>query len=409
MHHDGAKEKNTMAGIRPSTLALPVALLAVVAGAGAWSWLPRLAESTPASPSAADQPAAAKTPAPSAAASDPADTIRFGLRAPKPKTPGSIRLANYNVENLFDDKDDPALTGQYEDIDDRKPDEQLKALADTLRALDADIVALQEIESLDALLWFRDAWIKDLGYAHVASIDAGDERGIEQAVLSRFPLQNVKNWPGTPIPGVHPDDARDATPGEALKLHRSPLRADVVTPGGTITLFVIHHKSGSRSAYWREAEAKKILEFIHAEEKADPARPIALVGDFNSTPDQPTVQTYLTGGLTDLFADRVTGDSPKASQWITHSSGRTIDLILANDDFENLVIPESRFILGTPARPAGADWRTTPPPPNYISDHYPVVVDLRLPPPAEVNARQNQDSVKDPKDGSGSAPGGTTP
>ena len=40
------------------------------------------------------------------------------------------------------------------------------------------------------------------------------------------------------------------------------------------------------------------------------------------------------------------------------------------------LIPQTRFILGTPARPAGPNWSQYPPPDGYASDHYPVVVDL---------------------------------
>ena len=33
--------------------------------------------------------------------------------------------------------------------------------------------------------------LRRLGYEHIASVDAGDGRGIEQAVLSRFPVSGV--------------------------------------------------------------------------------------------------------------------------------------------------------------------------------------------------------------------------
>lgn len=375
-----------MGRMRFGHIALPVAALLLVAGASAGYWLPSLLGTRP-RPSGPGVLAQATEPHDAQDVASPQsaqDLIRFGRPKVIPRPPGTVRLANYNVENLFDDVDDPALSGRYEDKDMTKPEAHLRAMAEALRRLDADIVALQEIESLEALLWFRDRWIPDLGYQHVASIDAGDERGIEQSILSRYPITRAVNWPRKPLAGVHPDNAPDATPGEPLVLHRSPLVVDVTitgnTPDGapedqtTLTLFVVHHKAGARSAYWREAEAAKVLELAKAEQAANPGRPIAILGDFNAMPSQAAFQTYLTGGFIDLFADRDESDPA----WITHESGRVIDGILGNPDFARHVVTETRFIMGMPARPAGADWRTTPPPAGYASDHYPVVVDLRF-------------------------------
>jgi endonuclease/exonuclease/phosphatase family metal-dependent hydrolase len=367
--------------MRIDQLALPVAGLVVLAGASATFWLPLLTEST-----SSFEPTAYASSGPEQAAhtthesspKTPQDLIRFGSKTVKPRSEGAIRVASYNIENLFDDKDDPALSGSNDDKDETKPLSQLEGAAAAIKALDADVIALQEIESLEALTWFRDGWLKDLGYTYIASVDAGDARGIEQAVLSRFPIQNVQNWPSAKLEGVHPEKAPDGEPGTQMVLHRSPLKVDVVlgdnAKAQTVTLFVVHHKSGFKSAYWREAEAVKVLELIKAQEKATPDRPIAVLGDFNSMPDQPSIQTYLTGGLVDTLADRKEGDPTS----ITHESGRVIDLILCNQVFAQHIVPGSAFVMGVPARPEGVDWRTTPPPVGYASDHYPVVVDLKF-------------------------------
>lgn len=396
-----------MGRMRFGHVALPVAALVVLAGATATWWLPALSDregQVGQEVPDTDSPAASVM---TVADAEPADLIRFGSKSANPRPAGSIRLATYNVENLFDDKDDPALSGSNEDKDQTKPPSALKGAAAALKALDADIVALEEVESLDALLWFRDNWLADLGYTFYASVDAGDERGIEQAVLSRFPITDVKNWPGLALEGVHPDKAPDAEAGTPLKLHRSPLKVDIVlgTQGATpqvLTLFVVHQKSGFKSAYWREAESKKIVELVKAEAKAhaDHERPIAILGDFNATPDQASIKTYLDGGFVDLFADREAGNPA----WITHESGRTIDLILGNQILVQSVVQGSHFVLGVPARPAGSDWRTTPPPEGYASDHYPVAVDLSFggvtPPGAP--------RVEVTKPGAGKSPAGTS-
>lgn len=315
-------------------------------------------------------------------ASDP--RLRIGVPNAKPRTPGTIRLATYNVENLFDDKDDPALTGRWDDKDMAKPPEQKRAVADAIRRIDADILALQEVESYDALVEFRDEYLKDMGYDHVASLDAGDERGIETSVLSRFPLKDTTIWLHEPLQGEHPETLgtrANEWAGKPLVFHRSPLRVTVEVPaeaagGGApyeLTLFVLHHKSGSQYGYWREAEARRVIELAAEFEETSPGANIAILGDFNAEFQDDSVWMYIQAGYQDLFRDRNVAD-PRTH---THASNRAIDLILFNRNLAPEIVKESRFILATPQFLEDEDWRTLPKPPGYASDHCPVAVDIR--------------------------------
>jgi len=313
-----------------------------------------------------------------------APEIRFGLSKPLLKAPGALRLATYNVENLFDNADDLDLSGQHEDKGTTKPESELQGLATAIRALDADVIALQEVESEKALMWFHDAYLKGMGYAYHASIDAGDARGIEQAVLSRYPIKAVKNWPDLPLAGNHPDDAKDATPGSPIHYHRSPLKVDIEVPATVtgdepyrFTLLAVHQKSGKNSGYWREAEATKTASIVQELQAQTPGINISVLGDCNSVPSDAATKIYLTGGLIDLLAARDSANLADRPKFITHESGRTIDYILVNLAMNAEVVANSTFIMGTPARPAGVDWRSYPVPPGYASDHYPVVVDVR--------------------------------
>lgn len=320
---------------------------------------------------------------------EPEDFIRFGTRSAPARTPGTIRLATYNIENLFDDQDDPELSGRYEDIDDTKPEPHVRAVADAIRALDADIIALQEIESEAVVRWFRDTYLADMGYDHIASIDAGDQRGIEQAVLSRFPIASVTNWPRHPLGGVHPDkwgSGDNWNAGEPITFHRSPLRVDIDIPpqGGTgalssgttdayrLTLYVVHAKSGGPGEYWRLSEARGLANQIKLQLAAEPAANIAVLGDFNAFLSDESVQSLTSAGLTDALA-AVADRSPR---FVTHESGRRIDHILINANLKPELIPASPFILGTPSLPEGIDWRQEWRPDGYASDHFPVAVEI---------------------------------
>lgn len=320
-------------------------------------------------------------------ASEPEDFIRFGTRTAPARTPGTIRLATYNVENLFDDHDDPELSGRYEDIDDTKPAPHVQALADAIRALDADIIALQEIESEAVVRAFRDTHLADMGYQHLASIDAGDERGIEQAVLSRYPIASVTNWPRHPLGGTHPDkwgNGDNWNAGEPITFHRSPLRVDIdippqsdadTTPGTDayrLTLYVVHAKSGGPGEYWRLSEARGLANQIKLQLAAEPDANIAVLGDFNAFLSDESVQALIESGLTDALA-AVADRSPR---FVTHESGRRIDHILVNANLHPELVPASPFVLGTPSLPEGIDWRQEWRPDGYASDHFPVTIEL---------------------------------
>lgn len=312
------------------------------------------------------------------------DSPRIGGSEIKARSAGSIRLATYNVENLFDEKDDPALSGAQEDKDNAKPVEHLKALAATIRAIDADVIALEEIESKEALVGFRDEYLKGLGYEYVESFDAGDSRGIENAVISRFPLRDTKIWLHMPLEGAgHPEiinGKANAEFGKAFDFRRSPLRVTVEVPAEkagagkpyALTLFVVHHKSSAGFGYWREAEAKRVLELVHEFEESDSSANVAMLGDFNALPQDESVQAYARAGMIDVFADRTAGDSG----CLTHASNRTIDYIFVNSNLRPELLEQSRFIFATPQLASDADWRTAPKPAGYASDHLPVVVDI---------------------------------
>lgn len=324
---------------------------------------------------------------------------RFGLREAKPRTPGAFRLATYNVENLFDEVDDPTLIGDQDDLPMAKPAPQREAIAAAIRAIDADVLALEEIESKEALIWFRDLYLSDMGYEHVESIDAGDDRGIENGVLSRFPISNPRVWVGMDLGGVHPDTYGDRgaanwLAGEPLKFRRTPLCVDVTVPAGTdlggaklekpyeFTLFALHHKSGGGSGYWREAEAKRVVELASEIGAAQPNRPVAIVGDFNAVPTDKVLQIYRDAGMVDTLGSRAAAPgrgvsiSPEAAAFITHASERTIDFVLVNKALATNLVPDSAFVLGTLILPKGVDYRSVTPPAGYGSDHFPVVVDI---------------------------------
>ena len=336
--------------------------------------------------------------------------LHYGLQQAPPKAKGAVRLAAYNLQNLFDHVDDPALSGEWEDLKLAVTDDRAKALAEVIRRLDADILCLQEIESKEALIWFRDTYLKGLGYDHVESIDAGYYRGVEQSVLSRFPIASPTVFVGTVLDtrGGKPDreksepkgeakpsgDSKESTPvpDDPTKFQRSPLAFDVQLPGGyVLTAFVIHHKAGGEKYNdHREAEAAKIIEFVKQRRSKDANANIVVVGDFNATPMSDVRRMYKETGLQNGYDfrnsdDQAAGRNRSASEeqkqqlydrYTTHESGRSIDYILMSDGFAEEIVPGSFFVLSSLHPGDSYDWRKDTPPSGYASDHYPIALDF---------------------------------
>lgn len=295
--------------------------------------------------------------------------FHYGVKDPPRKAEGAVRLATYNLLNLFDHVDDPALKGEEEDITQATPAERCTALAEAIRRLDADILVLEEIESREALAWFRDTYLKGLGYDHLESFDAQYARGVEQSVLSRFPIKDARllEMPGS----------------DGFRFQRIPIRATVMLPGGyELVVIGIHHKAGGDSFNaQREAEASRIVAKVKEELAADAGRNLAVLGDFNATATKESRKMYDRAGLVNSYDWRAWIDgNPTRDQirdrFITHESGRAIDFILVSEGLANELVPSSFFVLSTLHPGDAYDWRKDKAPQGHASDHYPVAVDL---------------------------------
>ena len=313
----------------------------------------------------------------------PSPHHKYGLTEAMPRIDGTIRLCSYNVLNLFDHKDDITLQGEYDDIGDNPgptSTARCEELAKAIRAVNADILALQEVESEEALRWFNDTFLKGMGYDHLVSKEVGYYRGIEQSILSRFPITDVQIWPEEDLANIKrkginwtpaPPDTKE------LKFQRSPLCVTVeASDSYSLTLFILHHKAGRNNNWHRESEALQTMTFVKEMIKNDPNRNIAVLGDFNAAPYDKSVKVYYRGGMTDTMAHRSTKvdydlDAPLFK---THTTNRIIDFILLNPAGMGEFVPNSGFILGSSAEEY--DWRNDKIPSGYASDHYPLSIAL---------------------------------
>jgi len=216
----------------------------------------------------------------------------------KKKKPAAFRLMFYNVENLFDTEDDPAIDdkdflpeGELKWTKDRL-ETKYKHIAQVINALGKsqmpDIVGFAEIENrrvLDELLSKTDLGAKGYSIVH---FDSPDKRGIDVGLIyqkDRFKLLKTMHYPVV-------------FPGDMEKPTRDILYAKGNVNGKTPLHVLVNHWP-SRSGGQAETEEKRIFAAKTARrvcdsiQNAEPNANIILVGDFNDYPTDKSIVEFL--------------------------------------------------------------------------------------------------------------------
>ena len=163
-----------------------------------------------------------------------------------------------------------------------------------LKELAADVQGIVEAESRIALLGVSGTVLPNVdgpGFEHVMLIDGNDDRGIDVGIMTR------NGWEITKIRS-HVDDSD----GQGLIFSRDCAEYTLEKAGARLVVLVNHFKSkgyGSQKAN----NAKRLRQTtrvaaIYKQLRADGEKNIAVIGDFNDTPDSAPLQPLLGG--TDL-------------------------------------------------------------------------------------------------------------
>jgi endonuclease/exonuclease/phosphatase family metal-dependent hydrolase len=240
-----------------------------------------------------------------------------------------MRLATFNVENLFTrfrfaHGINPGAAAEHgftsEDLRHRIAQADAKVLtAKLISLLDADVVALQEVEGMATLKRFRDLYLGGRqNYPYLLAIDGNDERGIDVAVLSRLPLVHARSY----------QHLWEPTAQKPL-FSRDCLEVDVTCPRlGVVTLFINHFKSmrddgqdggRERTRPLRQSQCRMVMDIVRARFGATPGdHQWAILGDFN---DYLASDAQGPSGIDELVhwseACNVAQRLPEAERW-TH-------------------------------------------------------------------------------------------
>ncbi|MEW2077872.1 endonuclease/exonuclease/phosphatase family protein [Streptomyces sp. NPDC013433] len=310
----------------------------------------------------------------------------------------TLRLATFNVENLFarwrfKEGVDPAAANTRGWVVEQTRFEELgvddKAITGAaVREIRADVLALQEVENVDALKHFRaQALGGRVEYPYVAGVDGNDPRLIDVAVLSRLPITRIRSHqhlmdPGSPV---------------APLFSRDCLEVDVEVREGeakstTVTLFVNHFKSmmGGRpeTRGKRLRQATKVKELVTGRfgSAAPGDHPFVVLGDLNDYLG-PDGSSGIDGLVEWDQVENVVTRLPEADRWTHFFQGgdeyRQLDYLLPSSSLaENSAGAKPEILRkGMPLRAArytGPRFPGVGRDKPKASDHCPVVMELTV-------------------------------
>ncbi|MGE3681865.1 MAG: endonuclease/exonuclease/phosphatase family protein [Bdellovibrionales bacterium] len=344
-------------------------------------------------------------------------------------TPWGTRAANkvslltFNVENLFDLKDDPekndetflplalknaspALQNKCRVQNDssyrqsecleydwsraaynRKLSRITDVVAQVNEGWGPDILILQEVENREVLEDWRKIHLSRMGYHTISHAEGPDERGIDVAVISRLPL--VKG------PVLHPVDFSNVhgIDPKTIRPTRGILETHLQLPGGDrLAVFAVHFPSQGAPTELRKVAVETLLNVTR---QMPPGTHVVTGGDFNITAREEWTQKYFRDLISRHFeVSHLVGCAKCAgtTYYKDNNSWSFFDVLLFSKDLapgsggwevdrnsirvvNSSVYQMSRF--GTPARFDGGRG------PVGVSDHWPMYAEIRLHPSRE--------------------------
>lgn len=202
-----------------------------------------------------------------------------------------ITVAFWNVENLFDgfrDKRTP-----HEDLFiPSELREKLRKDGEIIRELDADVLGLMEVENHGVLKELIDAELSEMGYKYHALIDVENERGIDVALVSRYPFL------------CYSYDVPD--------FYRGILTARVSVNGKPFYVIVNHWKSrfggGEQQRMNCSNRVVQLVNELIPELEGHSDVPIIIGGDFNDNDSDLSVRNLEQHGLVNTLKTLPTAD-----------------------------------------------------------------------------------------------------
>ncbi|MCB0377731.1 MAG: endonuclease/exonuclease/phosphatase family protein [Bdellovibrionales bacterium] len=328
---------------------------------------------------------------------------------PYQPAPDSVSIMAYNVENLFDNQDDPGKDDetymskkskqsprhrmtcsgmsnpyyrqQCQELDwsDSKIQRKLKRIAHVIlqvkKGLGPDIVILEEVENEKILEKLRKSYLQKAVYQKGILLEGPDKRGIDVAMLSRYPLV------GKPI--LHPVQwIPDPKKNKSARPTRGILQAQFRLPtGDVLTVFGVHFPSQGNPVGYRWAA----IETLRKAKQALPEDSLVVVGgDFNITAEEEGEKGLFKSLANEFYISHFEGCSQCEGTHNYRGSWSFLDALLFSKNLKTQgrwkYVPESIRVAnksiyqlnnwGAPARFQEGISQVG------VSDHFPIVAEI---------------------------------
>lgn len=274
-----------------------------------------------------------------------------------------LRIGSYNVKDFI-------APSQGNGVRTGKSNQELRALADTIKESDCDLITLQEVGSKKLLEKFVQERLGG-AYQHVALVPSNDKSGLSLALISKYPITKVVSHKNDRIPTA---DGRGST-----HFTRDFLRTDVNVNGEEVTVYNTHGKArlgDPTTENQRIAEARAGREILLKDMKAFPSRRLVLVtGDLNDETHNRSVQALAKGQGQGVQLLDSLEHKPRQEQLTWIVPGMNARMVRGHQ-FDHVLYPaeqKDRF-LGSQVH---SDAKNA----DVASDHYLVSADFEIPKP----------------------------
>lgn len=271
-----------------------------------------------------------------------ADAALDASAGPDARATGSIRVATFNVHRFFDAvcDSDACAPGSFEEIPtEAEVDAKAARIASAIVRLDADVIALQEIENEAVMTRLGDRLAAE-GFPVRAAVlgETGAPASMDVAVVARADADVVRRHRDVPL--TRPD-------GSATRFSRELLEVHLGFGGRAVIVFAAHFRSKVDDDPGRRfAEAAATREIVIAAARESPGALVVLGGDLNDEPGSAAIDALEKDGA----LVRVARDRPLAEQTTATFAGRAIaiDHLYVPAADLGAYVPGSARVVGDP-------------------------------------------------------------
>ncbi|MEM1116246.1 MAG: endonuclease/exonuclease/phosphatase family protein [Bacteroidota bacterium] len=307
------------------------------------------------------------------AASEGEPLAPFAVEAPPAWDVDGLRIATLNAEFLFDGEGDEGGATFAWKGDPEAARAHLDDIAEVVRALDADLVLISEVENAATLAALAEA----VGQGHTATLVDGQDSftGQDVGLLSALPVEAAGRT----------DERVEVGLSEQTYGVSKNLWARLTLAGRPVTVVGVHFLARPDDVERRdrrEAQAETIRRLVAREVAM--GREVVVLGDFNDF-DDAVLDRRSSRPITDVMATvkaagpgpeddlvNVLGDVPQAERFTSHWD-RDRDGVFDEGEFsaiDHVLLSPGLYRLVRDVRYVHAHNPLT------VSDHFPVVVTL---------------------------------